>query len=102
MIVGQAPPTSAIVAAQHPQAAIWGLQEHLLAAVLDAVRVANWQRGRAKRSEYPQPIPRPGVEPDQQKIGAEPIPMDEMTDWLGWNEADAPWRPDATEVVADE
>jgi hypothetical protein len=36
------------------------LQEQLLAGVLDAAHVGNWQRGRGK-GKRPKPVPRPGV-----------------------------------------
>jgi hypothetical protein len=48
------------------------------------VRVANWQRGSGKRTDYPKPIPRPGVEPDSKTYGRGAIPIDDMADWLGW------------------
>jgi hypothetical protein len=40
----------------------WGIGEHLLAATLDTLRGANWQRGGGKGSK-PKPIPRPGIGP---------------------------------------
>lgn len=44
----------------------WGLQEQLLAAIVDELRAANWQRaaaGAKKGSQppRPKPIPRPGL-----------------------------------------
>lgn len=39
--------------------AIWGLTDHLLAAVLDALNSGNWQRGGGK-GPRPKPTPRPG------------------------------------------
>lgn len=104
VIYQQAPPTSAIVLATYPEASIWQLQEHLLAGILDAVRVANWQRGRARRNEYPAPVPRPGIEPGGDdyigSVSVKPVPMDEMADWLGWDDAMTPWRPKDTEPEA--
>lgn len=38
----------------------WGLQELLLAAVIDQLRAGNWQRAGGKGTK-PKPIPRPGV-----------------------------------------
>jgi len=44
----------------------WGLREQLLAAVVDELRVANWQRAasgakKGKQPPRPKPIPRPGI-----------------------------------------
>lgn len=68
----------------HPEDAAWSLTDLLLAEVADALRIANWQRGSGKRSEFPKPIPRPGVEPDAKTYGREAIPIDRMAEWLGW------------------
>lgn len=65
--------------------ASWGLTELLLAEAVDALRIANWQRGSGKRSEYPKPLPRPGVEPESLTYGSKPVPIDELDEWLGWN-----------------
>lgn len=43
----------------------WGLVEQLLAATVDELRVANWQRaqmGTKERIKPPKQIPRPGVD----------------------------------------
>ncbi|WP_371579476.1 hypothetical protein [Streptomyces sp. NBC_01314] len=45
---------------------VWGLQEHLTAAVIDELRVANWQRANegvkeSKQTKPPKPLSRPGV-----------------------------------------
>lgn len=58
---------------EHPDEAQWGLTEQLLAAGVDALRVANWQRtGKGKR---PKPIERPGVGPKRKKMGSESLPI---------------------------
>lgn len=66
----------------HPEEHEWALDALLLAEVADALRVANWQRGGGKRSDYPKPIPRPGVEPESTTYGKGAIPIDEMEAWL--------------------
>lgn len=43
-----------------PQGAGWGITEHLLAASVDVLQGANWQRGGGKGTK-PKPLPRPGV-----------------------------------------
>lgn len=42
--------------------AVWSIETHLLASVLDSLQVANWQRSKdgAKASKAPKPLPRPG------------------------------------------
>jgi hypothetical protein len=43
-----------------PEASGWGVTEHLLAAGVDALRGANWQRSGGKGAK-PKPLPRPGI-----------------------------------------
>ncbi|MFD8618262.1 hypothetical protein [Streptomyces sp. NPDC059513] len=83
-IVLQSPRSSALYRAMNPDEYAWGIEEQLLAAAVDALNVANWQRGQGKKKDFPAPIPRPGVEAPDNKFGKEALPMDEMTDWLGW------------------
>ena len=85
-IVRHSPASSALARSIDPEAALWGQSEHLLAAIFDALRVANWQRGEARRSDYPKPLPRPGVGPEAQQIGSGGLAMDEMAQKLGWTE----------------
>ena len=85
VIVNQQPPGSAIDRAMHPDNAGWGMSEMLLAAAVDALNVANWQRGGGHQRDYPKPIPRPGVKPNEARIGGEAVPMDEMAKFLGWD-----------------
>lgn len=49
----------------HRRVGPWGLTAQLLAATVDELRVANWQRaqmGTKERLKPPKPIARPGVE----------------------------------------
>lgn len=64
LLVEHLPATSATARAVNPDAE-WTLAEHLLAAVLDALNGANWQRGGGKGS-YPHPVPRPS---DRFRVG---------------------------------
>lgn len=48
----------------------WGLQEQLLASLVDAVNVGNWQRGGNAKAPRPQRIPRPGVAPEEPDNGS--------------------------------
>lgn len=47
----------------------WTLDRQLAAAAVDALRVANWQRGSGKKKDRPKPIPRPGVGPTTTRTG---------------------------------
>lgn len=40
--------------------ALWGLPEHFLARILDALAAGNWQRSGG-RGPRPKPVPRPGA-----------------------------------------
>lgn len=85
VLIRWSPRGSALDWATNPEAAEWGLPEHLLASVFDALQIANWQRGSAKRRDFPEPLPRPGVTPKGASFGKGAIPMDEMADFLGWD-----------------
>lgn len=77
---------SALYRAMNPDDWQWGLAELLIAEVADGTHVGAWQRGGGKRSDYPKPIPRPGVtETETTTIGKGAIPIDEMNAFLGWN-----------------
>lgn len=63
----------------------WSSTEHLLAHVLDVLRVGNWlvvesNKRKGARNPFPQPVPRPG-DPETRK----PQQMNgrELADWLG-------------------
>jgi hypothetical protein len=66
VLVRQLPADAALWRNIDPQAAVWGPSEQLLAAAVDALNVANWQRQSIhskRRSAPPEPIARPGVKP---------------------------------------
>jgi hypothetical protein len=52
----------------HGEAADWSRTEHLLAAVVDQLAVANWMFASVNRDEdteplpYPEPLARPGLD----------------------------------------
>jgi hypothetical protein len=85
-VVKYQPATSALYREMHPDAAPWGLSEHLLAVVADAVIAGNWMSSRdgQKNKNRPKPIPRPGVAPDAKKFGGKAESMDTIRAWLGW------------------
>lgn len=76
---------SAFYRHHNPDASEWDIYSMLLADVVDSVRVANWQRGSGKRSEYPEPIVRPGYEPLKETFGGKPVSLEEMDKLLGWS-----------------
>lgn len=56
----------------------WGLVEHLLAAAVDALHGANWQRSSRRGAPRPKPVPRPGVGAKRESFSGESVPLDEM------------------------
>lgn len=62
MLVRHLPPESATIAKLEGPAALWGVAEHLLAAAVNALRSANWQRAGDRKQPYPPMVdpPRPG------------------------------------------
>lgn len=85
-IVKYQPATSALYREMNPDAAPWGLSEHLLAVVADAVIQGNWMQSRdgQKNRNRPKPIKRPGIKPDAQKFGGKAESVDAIREWLGW------------------
>lgn len=85
-IVKYQPATSALHRAMRPEESPWGLSEHLLAVVADAVIAGNWMSSRdgQKNRNRPKPIPRPGVTPDHKKFGGQAESIEAIRGWLGW------------------
>jgi hypothetical protein len=79
---------AALHRAMNPDDSMWGLSEHLLAVVADAVITGNWMSSRdgQKNRNRPKPIPRPGVVPESKKFGGQAESIDTIRDWLGWSE----------------
>ncbi len=86
VIVNQSPVDSALFRAMHPEDAVWGLKEQLLAVIADALHGANWQRSGGTGAR-PKPI-RPSDDQPKKQYGAKPLPMDEMARRLGWEVTD--------------
>lgn len=98
IVIEQADRSSAIGRAALGEHAEWGAAEYLLAAAVDALNAANWQRSGKASSPRPKPVPRPGdgvvpvsdgegdpFDPNQSGtfVGV-PTPIDELNEWLGW------------------
>lgn len=60
MLVSYLPRESATVREVRGEAVAWGPTEHLLAAAVDLLAGANWQRGGNKKAPRPKPLLRPG------------------------------------------
>lgn len=86
VIVQHSERDAALHRAMNPDAAPWGLSEHLLAVLADAVIQGNWMQSRdgQKNRNRPKPIPRPGATPDNEKFGGKAESIDAIRAWLGW------------------
>lgn len=60
---------------------LWETGDHLLAAVVDAVQIGNWQRAGKKSLPKPKPVQRPGSKGKTKTIGSDPIPISQFNDW---------------------
>lgn len=80
VFIEHSPRESAMFRELNPEYAEWGVVEHLLAASVDALNVANWQRQGRKNSPKPKPVKRPGSSKDR-KFGTGAIPVSEFKSW---------------------
>ncbi|MFC9966339.1 DUF5361 domain-containing protein [Nocardia ignorata] len=65
------------------------MPELLMADIADSLRWLRWAKSKdAKHGRPPKPIPRPGVNTGVEKLGTDPVPIAEMNEFLGWEEAD--------------
>lgn len=82
MIISQAPLDGAITRARYPDE--HARFERLLEIIHYQLSVANVQRGNtsgASKADFP-PVPE-WANPDVERIGSKPLPLDEMAQWLG-------------------
>lgn len=89
-LVAWLPKDSALARAVHPDEWEWGLDQHLLAMLVDAINHFEWSSSlgnphlKGVDKKPPKPLPRPGVESDDKILGGKgALPMDEMAEWLG-------------------
>jgi len=81
VICSQSPPGSALARSVRGPAAQWGVNERLLAGILHALHMANWQRGGGKGTK-PKPITPPDEKaPGTQSFGSEPIKIRDFNEW---------------------
>lgn len=78
-VVLHAGPTSAIARAIRGHD--WTQDTALLAAAVDLLALANWQRQGKKTAPKPKPVPRPVPEGSDRRIGADPVPVSTFDDW---------------------
>lgn len=66
MLIEHLPADSALGVSLHGEAARWSTTDHLLAAVVDHLAIANWMFATVngdpdgEQAPYPEPVPRPG------------------------------------------
>ncbi|MCF2532720.1 DUF5361 domain-containing protein [Yinghuangia soli] len=71
VLIAHLPQDAHVMRAIHGESAEWSLTDHLLAATVDHLAVANWMFAAVNRdedseiAEYPTPIPRPGIDEDR-------------------------------------
>ena len=102
VIVRQSSQDSAIARSVDPEQSAWTLSDQLLALVGDYLAWIAWSKTAdgEKGRNRPKPIPRPGVEPDEdvRTFGSDPVALDELDAFLGWakervEEQQVPTRP---------
>lgn len=83
VIVRNSPRTSALAGAIHGEAATWGITDHLLAAAVDALLGANWQR-TGKKGGKPKPVKRPIRDKAKRarRLGSGGLPVAQFDAWL--------------------
>ncbi len=72
LLVAHLPRESAYALAVHGERARWGDTDYLLAHVVDALHVGNWQRAKAHfkgSPKPPEPVRRPGHRPAGARMG---------------------------------
>lgn len=83
-------PQSRLSFAMDGEQVLWTQTDYLLAAVIDVLQEANWQRAGKPNAPRPKRVARPGVKDDEgtKKYGRDPIPISEFNDWW-FGEAEA-------------
>lgn len=74
-------PAEAACRRELDESAGWSLTDQLLAATLDTLRGANWQRSGGKGAK-PKPIPRPGTGPRTEVHGRTDVEPERVADYL--------------------
>ncbi len=88
VIIRNTRPDSALSLAVNGPKASWSTTHYLLAAVVDLLAGANWQRQGKPNAQKPKPLPRPGQE-EGTRVGSDPLPITELDAWIAEQEAKA-------------
>lgn len=95
-VVDSLPADSAFARRIDPEGTAWGLNEQLLALLIDTVNLLRWELGGDSDRPLPEKIPRPGVGGQVDDDGdpfaddgsgvfrGEATSLDELNEWLGW------------------
>jgi len=59
----------------------WRTSDQLLAAVVDLLQSANWQRAGNKNAPKPKPVTRPWDRKRNTQLGSKPIPISKFAAW---------------------
>lgn len=80
LLLRHLPRDSHFVRAISGEIARWGESEHLLASILDALQLGNWQRFKRWFKSAPEyePISRPGVEAKPKRMTVKPSALARM------------------------
>lgn len=104
VIVRQSATSTALKRAMFGDEVAWSVSEHLLAQLVDNTNWLVWSKTEdaAKNRNRPARIIRPGDEPDEeneQHHGGEPLSLEQMQDWLGWQAPTVAQTPDDAEAT---
>ncbi|WP_228794721.1 DUF5361 domain-containing protein, partial [Nocardia cyriacigeorgica] len=91
VIVQQSPRESAIARSVNPEVSMWGIDQQLMAELVDVAHWLKWSKTKGATQKPPQgmpdPIPRPGVGPKPvEVIKFDVMTQDEALAWLGWDQ----------------
>ena len=86
------PPESDTMATLAPDKCGWSRTDMLLARICEGIETLLWvtaSKGVRKSKQPPKPkrIQRPGVEPDEKRIGRDPIPISDFDSWYEGGDA---------------
>lgn len=88
-IITCARPDSALARSIHPDEWQWQLNEILLAEIVDMQHLLWWAKTTAGHEgrNRPKRWPRPGIQDDAERYGNDPVSIQEMNQFLGWDAA---------------
>ena len=71
----------------NPEDAAWSMEAWMSAEVADRIYQLMYMLSSDPNAKKPEKIKRPGVvndKADESQFGSDPLPQDEMAQWLGW------------------